>query len=110
VPRKRGVEARHPELTVRRERQKRRRRRRIGRRRGRETRGARAPSLPAGCLPQVWNSRIKGTVQQVVSPQFFLSWNYLFGRYFTFFDWGIVWAKSLFKNCKKRLSLLFYFQ
>jgi hypothetical protein len=27
-----------------------------------------------------------------------------------FFDWGIVLAKSLFKNCKKRLSLLFCFQ
>jgi hypothetical protein len=52
VPRKKGV-ASQTEATVRRERQRRRRRRRSGRRRGRETQGARAPSLRAGCLPQV---------------------------------------------------------
>jgi hypothetical protein len=73
VPRKKGVAARQLELTVRRERRRRRRRKRIGRRRGRETRGARAPSLPAGCPPQVCDSRIKRTVHQDVSSQFFLS-------------------------------------
>jgi hypothetical protein len=63
-------------------------------RRGRETRGARAPSHPAGCPPQVWNSRIRETVQQDVTPQFFLHETVSSVDILLLFDSGCVLTKS----------------